>query len=485
MSGFRFLRRGALVAALGIAAPLAAADFPTAPPPPGPAPELRIPAPEVQTLANGLSVISVRRSGVPLVTVQFLVRSGSEMDPPDEAGLAAFTASLLVRGAAGRSAPELAAAAEALGGTLEAGADWDGSQVSITVTTPRLAEALGLVASAVRTPDFAPEEIERARRETLDELRLARSQPARLAALVADRAVFGAGAYGHARLGTEASLARIQRADVARLHAALYRPDNAVLVLVGDITPAAARSLAEASFGDWVKPLGSRLPLPAGKARGKLPPLLLVDQPGAGQAGVVAAHLAPPRGDAEHAVGEVANAVLGGSYSARLNQEIRIKRGLSYGASSSFLPRRAAGLWQARAQTRNDAAAEVVELMLGEFQRLGAERVPEAELAARKATLIGAWGRSLETTAGLAAELGALAIEGIAPETINQEAAAIAAVTPKAVQKYAQRHLGGGASVVVVGHAADFAPALQKAHPAARRVDAADLDLDRADLGLK
>jgi len=472
--------RLAVFTAIAIAAGnVAAAVFPATPPAPGPAPALSVPTPTTQTLANGLQVVSVRRAGLPLVTAQLIVRSGGEMDPLALAGLADLTANLLSKGAAGKTAPQIAAAAEALGGSLEAAAGWDESAVGITVTTPKLPQALGLLAEVVRQPDFSAAELKRAQAQAIDDLRLLLSRPTALASLAASRGVFGEGAYGHSRGGTPASLARIGRADVQRLHAALYRPDNAILMLAGDVTAAQAQQLAQASFGDWARPATPLPARPAGKAASRVPAVLLIDQRGAGQAGVVAAHAAPSRSDDGYYVGTVANAVLGGSYSARLNEEIRIKRGLSYGAFSRLQPLHDAGLWLASAQTKNPSAAPVVELMLGEFKRLGDSRVGDAELAARKATLIGGYGRSLETTAGLADQVGELAVYGVPLDEIGRYIAKVQAVTPKQVEKYAKKHLDrGAATVVVVGDAAQFAAAIRQVHPQATLLESTALDLD-------
>lgn len=471
-------------AALLCAGTATAADFPTAPPPPGPAPTLSLPTPSSQRLANGLEVVSIHRGGLPLVTAELLLRQGSAMDPQGKAGLAQLTATLLTRGAAGRSAPQIAAAAEALGGSLDAEAGWDHSSVGITVTTPKLPAALALLAQVARQPDFAGPELERARAQALDDLHLILSQPTRLAALAAGRAVFGDGAYGHASAGTPASLKAIGRADVQRMHAAIYRPDDAVLILTGDITPAQARELARQSFGDWTRPQAPLAAVPRGKGESGLPPVLLIDQPGAGQAGVVAAHAAPPRKDADFYIGTVANAVLGGSYSARLNEEIRIKRGLSYGAGSNLDGRRGTGLWLASAQTKNPSAAQVVDLMLGEFGRLGQAPLAADELAARKATLIGDYGRGLETTAGLANQLEELATYGVDLAEIGRYIDRVQAVTPAQVQAYARAHLDPASShVVAVGDAAQFGAALRKAHPQAVRLEAASLSLDSPTLG--
>lgn len=473
------LRTAVLAAAMMAAGGVLAADFPTAPPAPGPAPTLAVPTPSTQTLSNGLQVISVQRAGLPLVTAQLLIRRGGEMDPPKLAGLSEMTAGLLTRGAAGKTAPQIAAEAEALGGSLSANASWDETDVGITVTTPKLPQALALLAEVVRQPDFSEAEVKRLQTQTLGDLQLMLSRPTSLASFAASRAVFGNGAYGHSRSGTPASIPRITRNDVRQLHATQYRPDNAILILTGDITPAQAQQLAQASFGDWAKPATALPAAPVGKRAGKLPAVLLIDQHGAGQAGVVAAHVAPMRADDGYYVGTVANAVLGGSYSARLNQEIRIKRGLSYGANSRLATLRDAGMWVASAQTKNPSAPQVVELMLGEFQRLGKTKVSDEELAARKATLIGAYGRGLETTAGLATEVGDLAVYGLPLTEIGKYVERVQAVTPKQIEKYAQKHLASGSSsVVVVGDASQFAAEIRKAHPKAVLLDSTALDLD-------
>ncbi|MDO1528385.1 pitrilysin family protein [Fulvimonas sp. R45] len=453
--------------------------FPGEPPPPGPAPVLRLPVPQQHTLANGLQVVVARREGLPLVTAHLIVRAGSETDPAGEAGLAALTATLLTRGAGGMGAPEIAAAAEALGGSLDAGSGWDESDVDITVTTPKLPAALKLMSTVVEHPDFAQDELDRARKQTADDLRLRLSRPTGMAALLAQRAVFGDGAYGHSAMGTPQSLPRIARADVVRQHATWYRPDNAILVLAGDIDLATATRLAETAFGGWKAPAAALPAKPAGVGKGDAPALLVVDQKGAGQAGVVAAHLGIRRGDADFYAGEVANAVLGGSYSARLNEEIRIKRGLSYGASSRLDARRDPGQWMAVVQTKNPSAAQVVQLVGQEFDRLAQAPVPAAELAARKATLVGGYGRSLETTGGLAAQVGELALYGVPLDAVGQYIRRVQAVTPAQVQAFARAHLGdAGTRVVVVGDAAQFGAALKRTHPRLEQVEYDAVRLD-------
>jgi zinc protease len=473
-------------AALAACATLSfAAEVDTTLPPPGPPRSVHVPNAAEHTLGNGLRVIVVRRAELPLVTARFVLLSGSEVDPVALPGAAAMTADLLTRGTATRSAPQIAEAAAALGGEIDASAGWDETDAGITVTTPKLGAALDLLADVVRHPVFAKDEIERARKQAEDGLRLMWSQPGRLAMMVARRAVFGDGGYGHPAEGTPQSLAAFGRDDLVKLHDTWYRPDNAVLVFAGDIEPDAAFALAQKAFGDWAKPASALPKLVLAGVDSHAPAVLAVNLPGAGQAGVVVGRTAIARSAPDYYTGVVANAVLGGSYSARMNEEIRIKRGLSYGARSSLDALRDGGWLMTSAQTKNPSAAEVVQLSLAQLASLTSTPATDKELAARKATLIGSFGRSLDTTAGLAAQITERAVYGIDLGEINDYIAKVQAVSAADVVKFAKAHLGSDAAhVVVVGDASVYGAAMKKAWPKARSVEAKSLDLARGDLGL-
>lgn len=452
-------------------------------PAPGPARKVNIPAARDQVMANGLRVVVVNRAVTPLVSVALYVRSGAEVDPPMLAGLADLTASLLDQGTTTRSAPQIAEAADALGGSLGTGAGFDQSQVSITVTTPKLAAAMDLLADVVRRPAFAPAEIERERKQMLDDLRVALSQPGSIAKLVAARAVYGDGAYGHSASGTPTSLPRIRREHIVKLHETYYRPDNATLVLAGDVDLARAVQLAEHSFGDWKAPESALPPSAPAQGTRTLASTIAVDLPGTGQAAVTAVHAGIARGAADFYPGIVANAVLGGSYSARLNEEIRIKRGLSYGAGSALDARRQAGSFGGSAQTKNPSAVEVAGLLIGEFERLSSAPPDAEELAARKATLIGNFDFTMETTRGLLGEVASLAVYGLPLDELARYLDKVQAVSADQVRAFARTHLDrDGVTVIVAGDARQFADALLKAYPKTERYTAAGLDLDSATL---
>ena len=451
----------------------AAGPFPS-PPSPGVPRPLTIATPSEQRLPNGLRVVLAARPGVRLVTAQLVVLAGAEVDPPQRAGLASLTAGLLTKGTQRRSGPAQAREAEALGGALDSAAGWNQSQVALTVMVSQLDAALALLADAAMHPTFAAAELKRLRAQSLDALKVTAAQPAALALRASDRLLFGNHPYGHPLEGTPASLRRIQRADVLALHGAHYRPANAVLVLAGDLDAATALRLAARHFGGWParRDAGSAPPAPAPpRTAPAATDWVAIDVPTADQASVVVATRLAPLDDAQRATAAVLNTVLGSEFSSRLNQQIRIQRGLSYGVNSQLDARPWGGALRVSVQTRHGGAAEVVLRVQNELQRLAVEPVPDDELVARKAALIGTFGRSIETTAGLAQALRALVVAGTPVGELPRRIAALTAVTAADVQAFAAQQLGVAEQrVVVAGAASEFGPALQAQAIAAESV---------------
>jgi zinc protease len=450
----------------------AVAQIETTPPPPAPPRQVHIPTPVESTLPNGLRVIVVEKHGVPLVAARLLIKSGAEADPSDLPGLADMTATLLTKGTKTRSAEQIAREVEALGATLDSGAGWDSSFVAASVMSSKLPKAMGYMADVVRNPTFAGEELERERQQELDAIRVALKQPRDLARRVAPQLVFGGTPYGHAGATIE-SAQKMKREDLVAFHKHHYEPNNAILILAGDITPAAAAKLAEEHFGSWKsEETGAH-----GFVVGQLPRprVVAVDLPDAGQAVVLVSRPALRRTDPQYVLAQVTNAVLGGGYSSRLNEEIRVKRGLTYGAGSWFDFRREAGPFSAMVATKNESAAEVAHLVVQEMTKMATESVPADELTPRKATLAGNFARSLETNAGLAARVGELALYGIDLAEIGRYIPAVESVTPAQVEQFAKERLAGPSTVVVVGDAKKFLDALKKEFPQVEVMPAASV----------
>jgi len=463
-------------------------DLPGLPPAGPPRPSTLAPIKE-KTLGNGLRVIAVTRAGLPIFTGEILIKSGAEADPPKLAGLAHLTADLLNQGTATRTAPEIASAIEALGARLEIEAHWDAVSIKLTGLSDYAPSALGILADVIRNPSFKAEEVERARRQTLDQLRLALEAPGTVARLAAGRVALGLSPYAHPDSGTLASLTRITRKDMVALHRSVYEPGNAILVVSGPMPADDVFALAGKVFGDWTgthRTQASAAPVPASAPTSASPAktrVLLIDMPNAGQAAVFLACPSIPRTATDYFAGKVANALLGGGYSSWLNQEVRVKRGLSYGAGSGIETHRIAGLFLASAQTKNQSAAEVAQVMETQVTRLAAETATPDYLRSRKAVLIGAFSRDLETNDGYAKRLGEIALYGLPLGTMERTIDDIEAVDAGALRAFAEHHLPlSSMSVVIAGEAKEAAGPLRKLFPQLEIIPQNALDFDAASL---
>ncbi len=463
----------------------ALAQVETTPPPPAPPRATHVPEAAEAVLANGLRVIVIPKHNVPLVTARMIIKTGGAADPDKLAGLADMTASLLIKGTTTLSAQQIAEGVESLGATIEGSGGWDGSFVTTSAMSSKIPQALAYVADVVRHPTFTTKELNRLRAQNLDSLQVDMHEPRSLRGMVTARVLFDQGGYGHNLGGTPHSLPRITRQDVVSFHRSYYRPSNSILVLSGDIAPAAAFALAKSLFGSWSGEGKTAVHTPAAPHARPAGRVVVIDMPEAGQAAVAVARVGIRRADPQYAASQVTNMVLGGDYSSRLNEEIRIKRGLSYGAGSSFDPRRNTGPFVASALTKNESAVEVAGLLLGELARISSEPVPAAELAVRKANLIGSFGRSLETDAALAGRIGDLALYDLPLSEVNRYTTSIEHVSAAGVQSFAAAHFAGTTSVVIVGNAKAFGDALKKRFPDAEVIPADQLDLDGATLRKK
>ncbi|HEX7885032.1 MAG TPA: pitrilysin family protein [Phenylobacterium sp.] len=437
-----------------------------------------LPRPGEKVLANGLRVIVARSSDLPLVTADLTVKTGAWADPQGLAGAANMMAGMLTEGTKSRSAQQIASQIESLGASLSSGGGLESSSVTVSAMPDTLPTALAIMADVTENPAFAAEELGRQREQALDGLRVAYQQPGSVAGFAAAPVIFGGTPFGHVPQGTPESLTRLKPADLATLHSAWFRPDNAVLVLTGDISVEQGFALAETAFGGWKKPAAPLAPAPAISPAGK-PRAIAIDIPGTGQASVNVMKPAIARNDPDYYPAVVATTVLGGGYSARLNQEIRIKRGLSYGARASLSTARTTGSFRASAQTKNESAAEVLDLIDVEMTKLAATPATADELKARKSVLVGDYGRELATSGGLADILGNLALYGVPLDEVGRYTAKVEAVDAGQVQAFAKRVFDPGqASVVVAGDAATFSASLKAKLPSLEVIPVADLDLE-------
>lgn len=447
------------------------AEEPT-PPAPG---DFRAPAyPPVSSfaLANGIRIVVAERPGTGLVTATLMTTRGTSDDAPGRIGAASLAAELMERGIERLDASALDEAAQALGGQLGTGASGDASFASISVLRDRGDAAVGLLAEMVRTPVFSSTELRKARARRIDALRIAHSDPGALAARWAARIGLAGTPYALPGGGTRASLLSLRRADLVAFHTRAWRPALMTLILAGDVTPAQAQAWAQAHLDDWPSKgpalrheAGTRLPISKTAPLPEVPPggVLVIHAPQAAQAAVVGIAPGSACGSPDELTADMANAVFGGGYSARLNQEIRIKRGLSYGASSAAISARRAGWLQASIRTRNDAVAEVVNVLREEFDSLVDAPADAAEVQVRRLPHVSGVLRSIGTNAGLAGLMAGFVSCGQDVQSLPSQIAAYDAITPQQIADFAARAwTSERMRVVVVGNSPRFLPALRQ-----------------------
>lgn len=453
-------------------------------PAPGPRQPFNAPAFAERTLANGMRVVVARSTELPIVSAFMVFGGGSAADPAGRPGVASMMASLIDNGAAGLTAPQIAARAESLGAQIGGAASNDGSFAFATAPVATIDEAGALLAQIVREPAFAADELERERRRALDRLRVQMRDPGFVGQRVAFRAAYGDAPYGAPPLGTPASLAAMGRDDLVAYHRAWWRPDNATLIVTGALDAEAGFALAERMFGSWQRPAEPMPALPASRAGdAPAPRVIVVDNPAADQSSVTIVGRGVSRSDPAYYPLVLANSALGGSSTARLFQEVRVRRALSYGANSGLPAYRDEGLLIASAQTRNDAAPEVAEVMLGEIRRLTQEPLTADVLARRRTLIAGSFGRQVETTSGLGDFLAGLAVQGLPMSEYGRYLANIEGVTPEQVGAAVAAEIDPArASIVIVGRASEFLEALRARYPNVEVIPFDELDLGTATL---
>ena len=449
-----------------------------APPAPGEPRPFSAPSFAERTLANGLRVVVARSTDLPLAAATLVFGGGVAADPANRPGVATTVTNLIDMGAAGMTAPQIAARIESLGGAIGSSANNDSTQVFVAAPTVNIDEAGQLLSQIVRQPSFAQEELERERRRSLDRLRVNMRNPAFVNQLATFRALYGEAPYGAPSGGTPASLAAMTRDDLVTYHRNWWRPDNATMIITGAVSAEEGFALAERLFGDWAAPSTPMPALPANRAgQAGTPRVVVVNMPDADQAAVSVGLRGVARTDGDYYPLVLANNALGGSSTARLFQEIRVNRALSYGAYSSFPAYRDEGVLVAQAQTRNDAVPEVARVMLAEIRRLAEEPLSQEVLQKRRNLITGSFGRQVESTQGLSGFLANLAVQGLPMSEYAAYISKLGAVTPEQIAASVTAELDPTqASIVVAGRASEFIEALRAQYPNVELIPFAELD---------
>jgi zinc protease len=383
---------------------------------------LNVPVPAHQdfTLGNGLKLILVPRADVPLVAFNLVLRGGARLDPEGREGTAALTADLLTYGAGARDAYAWADAVEGAGGNLDASAQGEAILVRGQFLARDSALMLQLLSDAMLHPRFAPEEFDKLRTRRIEELKAIKdSSPEALISSYGRALLFAAHPYARAVRGSEASLARVSHDDIKHYYADQFGADRVTLVIAGDFDPLQMHKAVAAVFGSW-----HRAPVPP-------PPLtepqhitgrhvLLVDAPGAAQTYFWLGNVGVARRYPQRAALQISNAAFGGRFGSMLNQELRVKAGLTYSASSSFTRGTVPGEFAISSFTQTDNTAKAVDLALATLGRLREHGLDATTLNSARAYLLGQYPLAFETSANWAAALGDLDLYGLPDSYIGE-----------------------------------------------------------------
>ena len=422
---------------------------------------IQLPPIRRERLENGLELVVASRRGVPLASARIVFRGGASLDPAGRTGLAHLVALAARRGTARRSGEDIDLLVESLGADIGAGVDEDATYVGLSAPSealPRCLEVLGDVAMA---PTFPAREVARLRRREVASLAHDLDEPAVLADRTMLEAAYGAHPYGHPPEGRARDLVRTGRAEVVAFHARNYRPAAAILLVVGAVGDEEVLALARRRFGRWRGTDGEAATVPPPAA--PRPAVVVVDRPDLTQTQIRIASAGFGRRSPDYHAGMVASAVLGGGFTSRLMEAIRVNRGLSYGVRSRFATSGAGGLFYVSSFTKVETTAELVEVALDEVARF-AEGGPTAEELERMQNyLCGLFPLSLETHDQIAERLADLALYGLGDDQVTGFRERVRAVTAEDCRAIAQRYFPGRRPLVVV-----VGPARAVAKPLAR-----------------
>ena len=447
--------------------------------------KVKFPPYQVKTLANGLQVVAVSHHEQPAVSLRLIVRAGAAQDPEDKAGVAELVAAVLDQGTAKKSAEQIATAIDSIGGALGTGAGADLSYINAVVMKDSLAFALDLVADLAQRPAFANEEIERQRAQALSGMRVSYDDPEFLASAVFDRLVYGAHPYGRPQGGTPETVAAITREDLVAFHRKWFGANNAILAIVGDVTPEEAFAGAERAFGSWGSAT-AEMPKPAD------PPapsrrVVVIDKPGAVQTEIRVGNIAIPRKNDDYLALDLATKVLGGEGANRLHRVLRAERGLTYGASADFNALKQTGDIVAQTNTRSATTGETLRLLVDEVWKLTRDRVGDRELEGAQDYLTGSFPLTIETPSQIALQILNAVFYGLNMNDLQTFRERVSAVSVDDVQRVARSYLRPDRlTIVLVGDASAFLKQLPGAgFDKVDVIPAAELDLSTPDLRRK
>jgi zinc protease len=431
-----------------------------------------LPKPLEKTLPNGLKIVVVEDKRLPIVSMRLAFHSGDIQDAKDVIGLTGMMTSLLKEGTAARSSKQIAEEIEKIGGSISAYSDADFTYVSATSLSQYSDQILQLMADVTLNPSFPQKEIDLAKQNTIQGLDFQRSQPSFLANEQLDKKIWGEHPYGNTT-ATKVTISAITRDKLVAFHKQMFIPNNAVLVVVGNIDKAKITNDVAKLFGNWQKGSPAEANFSAPPTRTEKT-LTIVNRDGSSQSNIVMANVAINRTNPDFFPMLVLNQIYGGGASSRLFMNIREDKGYTYGAYSNLDTKRLAGAFGSSAEVRNEVTGASLKEFFYEMDRIRNTPVPAQELADAKNYLTGIFPIQLETQDGLLAQLVRIQLNDLPADYLQTYRDKINSVTAADVQRVAQKYITPDKiAVVIVGDGAEI---LKQSKPYFQKIEIFDTE---------
>ncbi|MER3631317.1 MAG: hypothetical protein C4325_03415 [Blastocatellia bacterium] len=403
----------------------------------------------------------VEQNELPIVAMNMVFKTGSANEPADRVGLANFTSRMLVEGTTKRSAEEISNALQSIGASLNTGASFDSMSISLQTLTRNLDAALEIYSDVIVNPSFPEKELGSLRSRAIIGLRQQRANPNAISDVVFNKVLYGDHPYG--RESTEAALRAIAREDVVRFYESNFRPNNAVLIVVGSYDKGKLKPALEKSFAGWKSGNIAKNDLPP-LGKFEKPGIYIVDRPGAAQSVVAIGQVGVSRDNPDFVAIQVMNSILGGGITSRISMNLREEKGYTYGANSGWAFRRGPGPFRAGGDIQTAVTKEAVIEFMKELNGIrGARPVTREELEYNKQSIIRRFPAGFETVGAIASQLANLFVYDLPDNYFNEFIAKVNAVTIEDVDRVARRYLDPDKmAIVIVGDRKLIEPGLKQ-----------------------
>ncbi|MFA6467255.1 MAG: pitrilysin family protein [Bacteroidota bacterium] len=434
----------------------------TKPPALGPTPSLKVNALQKFTLSNGLQVVVYEKKEVPIIQLNLVVKAGSVNETSDKLGLAGMTANMMDEGAAGKSSLELSDEIDFLGADIGASGGLHNSGVTLRSTVSKFDAALKLFSDILLHPDFPAAELERLKKQYITSLFQGFDQPRVIAAAATSSLVFGKDhQYGRTSAGDEKTISSFTVEDMKNFHSTYYRPNNSFLVVVGDVNAKEIIIKLESALGGWQKGESKPATVPKSKqVDGRK--IYLIDKPEAAQSVIRVCRIGVDRMSQDYFPILVMNTILGGSFTSRLNSNLREKNGYAYGASSGFSMRPVPGPFTAASDVQTDKTDKALQEFMNELNGIS-KPVSEEELIKAKNYIALGFPDNFSSVGSIAYQIGEMIDYGLPENYFNDYIGKVMAVTKDDVRRVAKKYIDtDDLAIIIVGDKAKVEKGLKE-----------------------